>query len=245
MAETALPTTESAATMQTTTSKAEASGAASWAGWAVSSFTNKMTTARGDMEPQKKLSANVVHNDGRNVPSASNEEIKPATSMSVTEPSATRLVTEPEDVYSPSIPSFEPDEDFAAWDDPADRGQDDAQGTDDKAAENPFDVSADNRKPATYTSIAREDEEPDFAGWLAAQSQSKAKKPLPKGISRLSKSRPNVIDRTMSDTTGGGTNVTKVRPPTTKPVVKAPTKKIDTAPKEAELMDDGWGDDWD
>jgi SCY1-like protein 1 len=68
--------------------------------------------------------------------------------------------------------------------------------------------------------------EPDFAGWLAAQS--KAKKPLPKG---LNTSRTTSIPRTSSPSTAA------------KPKA-APAKKIDTKPKD-EDEGDGWGDAWD
>jgi SCY1-like protein 1 len=68
--------------------------------------------------------------------------------------------------------------------------------------------------------------EPDFAGWLAAQS--KAKKPLPKG---LNTSRTTSIPRTSSPSTAA------------KPKA-APAKKIDTKPKD-EDEEDGWGDAWD
>jgi SCY1-like protein 1 len=68
--------------------------------------------------------------------------------------------------------------------------------------------------------------EPDFAGWLAAQS--KAKKPLPKG---LNTSRTTSIPRTSSPST-----ISKPK--------AAPAKKIDTKPKD-EDEEDGWGDAWD
>ncbi|GKT90762.1 LOW QUALITY PROTEIN: SCY1 protein kinase [Colletotrichum tofieldiae] len=67
--------------------------------------------------------------------------------------------------------------------------------------------------------------EPDFAGWLAAQSQKKggSSKPLPKGLAKA------------STTTAKKPLAAK---PAAKPVV---AKKIDMKPKQAEDDDDGWG----
>jgi SCY1-like protein 1 len=74
-----------------------------------------------------------------------------------------------------------------------------------------------------------DEEEPDFAGWLAAQSKAKtATKALPKGLSK-----PSVKSV--------GPNAQKK--PVTKPATKpSATRKLDLKPKETE--EDGWGDAW-
>jgi SCY1-like protein 1 len=84
--------------------------------------------------------------------------------------------------------------------------------------------------------------EPDFAGWLAAQSKSKAKDPLPKGLSKpVSIKTASTAGRqaaaSRSATTKGVASI--------KPKPAAPAKKIDRKPKEESLEDDGWGDAWD
>ncbi|KAG8418097.1 Nuclear aminoacylation-dependent tRNA export pathway component [Metarhizium acridum] len=72
-------------------------------------------------------------------------------------------------------------------------------------------------------------EEPDFAGWLAAQAQKKkpgSAKPLPKGLSKSTTTKKPAAK------------------PTAKPAAKVPAaKKIDMKPKETD-DDDGWGDGW-
>lgn len=93
----------------------------------------------------------------------------------------------------------------------------------------------------------QDDGEPDFAGWLAAQSQKKpgAGKPLPKGLAKPATSigsRPAAAGRVATTGSVGGTGAKKaaVTAVKSKPVV---AKKIDTAPKATD-DDDGWGDGW-
>jgi SCY1-like protein 1 len=74
------------------------------------------------------------------------------------------------------------------------------------------------------------EDEPDFAGWLAAQAKKGPSKPLPKGLSKTTTSKKPVTKT--------------VAKPVAKPAAKpAAAKKIDLAPKEAD-DDDGWGDGW-
>jgi SCY1-like protein 1 len=86
--------------------------------------------------------------------------------------------------------------------------------------------------------------EPDFAGWLTAQSQAKQKPkiPLPKGLTKSAK--PNAIRPIVGDrhnTTGHvATKKLSSLPYKTAPVV-AP-KKVEQKP---EVEDEGWGDAWD
>jgi SCY1-like protein 1 len=81
--------------------------------------------------------------------------------------------------------------------------------------------------------------EPDFAGWLAAQNQTKkaVTKPLPKGLAKSSTApaakRPIVAGR--SSTTGSTARKVVVPP-------KQEVKKEQPKAKEDEV--EGWGDDW-
>nr|CEG03179.1 unnamed protein product [Fusarium acuminatum CS5907] len=81
-----------------------------------------------------------------------------------------------------------------------------------------------SNQPATTTASAApfEDGEPDFAGWLAAQSQKKPTKSLPKGLSKASAAKKPAAK------------------PAAKPVA---AKKLDMKPKDTD-DDDGWGDGW-
>ncbi|KKY32601.1 putative scy1 protein kinase [Diaporthe ampelina] len=76
-----------------------------------------------------------------------------------------------------------------------------------------------------------DDDEPDFAGWLAAQQKSKAGgKPLPKGLNKAN---------------AGNGKAAASKKPVSKPAAKpAPAKKIDLKPKQTEDEEDGWGDGW-
>ncbi|PWY83254.1 kinase family protein [Aspergillus sclerotioniger CBS 115572] len=201
----------------------------SWAGWAISSFTNKLTAANGDiqstangakpveLEPARPAS---VPRPARTASSVQKDTLRPAAqslnrSLSEQPPTLSKEEDDAEDVYD-------------AW-----GAMDDDEEDNQHKEEDPFsaavtaspNISAPTPKPAP---VPYDDGgEPDFAGWLAAQS--KTKKPLPKG---LNKSSPTSVPRTSS------------RNSTVKPkTVVAPVKKIDTKPKEEE--EDGWGDAWD
>jgi SCY1-like protein 1 len=126
-------------------------------------------------------------------------------------------------------------------DEPEEEGDDvfDAWGAmdDDEPDVDPFTAAVASPKPlspAPSTSKAPatpydDGGEPDFAGWLAAKSQSKVKNPLPKGLTKAAST--NTV-ATRSTTT------------TAKPRTVVAPKKIDTKPKDEEI-DDGWGDAWD
>jgi SCY1-like protein 1 len=109
---------------------------------------------------------------------------------------------------------------------------------DDENDEDPFTAAVSSPKPTSPTPASSkaptvpydDGGEPDFAGWLAAKSQTKAKNPLPKGLTKAA-STNTVATRSTAST---------VKPRT----VVAPKKKIDTKPKEEEA-DDDWGAAWD
>jgi len=110
-------------------------------------------------------------------------------------------------------------------------------------------------KPKAAATPFDDNGEPDFAGWLAAQSQKKpGSKPLPKGLAKSATSTPAVHTTrppaprvATTGKVGPRTGIKKVGStvavPTTsvKPVI---AKKIDTTPKVAD-DDEGWGDGWD
>jgi SCY1-like protein 1 len=87
--------------------------------------------------------------------------------------------------------------------------------------------------------------EPDFAGWLAAQSQKKpGMKPLPKGLKKSvpPNSSIPVNNRVASTGVVGGAGAKKAAPTAVKPKPVV-AKRVDTAPKAAD-DDEGWGDGW-
>lgn len=214
----------------------------SWAGWAISSFTNKMTTAKGEMQsningmrparPEESRSSSlppsrltlasaptVQKGQGRSsTPSAKHETEEQPTGGAEVDTS---------DVYDSW--GMMDEEDDAFFDAPS------------RAIQNPG--------PVPSTSNPFEDQgEPDFAGWLAAQSQAKSKKPLPKGLTKMSKEtgmRPLAAARsTTTGSVGSGVGAQKLAHTTVKPKVTSITKKFNTAPRTDEA-EDGWGDAWD
>ncbi|KAL6236458.1 hypothetical protein BDW75DRAFT_206858 [Aspergillus navahoensis] len=228
MADTALPATSSdtpkdAARIGTSNDK-------SWAGWAISSFTNKIAAADGAIQStstpkpaEEQRSASLPRPTTSTTPALSGqpkEALQPAIqplgrSMSAQPVSACKEPQPAEDVYDT----------WGAMDDE----DEDGWGNDKDPFNAPSTATSSTTKPKASPVPYDDGGEPDFAGWLAAQS--KAKKPLPKG---LGNSKTTSITRTASPSS------------TAKPAAKAaaPAKRIDTKPKD-ENEDDGWGDAWD
>ncbi|KAG9785235.1 ARM repeat-containing protein, partial [Aureobasidium melanogenum] len=220
----------------------------SWAGWAISSFTNKMAGARGEMSASNGAAIQQTQSlptSGRETPVVNTVTGKPT--VSSPGPSAT---------YTARSSTSQPPESEDVF---ADDGAMDAWGTMDDDGDNFFDASS---KQAAKSSIAApapaaafdDGGEPDFAGWLAAQSKAKAHKPLPKGLNKPTgaagtlNARPSVPARSVS----AGPGTSNVKRPTvtaarsTTPVTaKKPVIKEVPKPKEPDMNDDDWGDAWD
>ena len=228
MPDTVLPPT----TIQDTTKEPARIGTSndkSWAGWAISSFTNKLTTAEGEIQPTADGSKTVEASTTR--PASVPRPMKSPPSAPLQLPKETRKAPPlGRSVSEQPAPVAKAEEDeaddvFDAW------GAMDDDDEDDRRSEDPFSLASNSRASPGLSTTSKpspvpydDGGEPDFAGWLAAQSMAKSKKPLPKGLSK--------------------TSTTVSKPVTTKPKVVAPAKKIDTKPKDEE-EDDGWGDAWD
>ena len=179
----------------------------SWAGWAISSFTNKMTAARGEIQsttnganPAKRQEprSSSVPPPRQTVASTASEQrgqLRPSTPSLKREPAAPTFgeaEADTSDVY-------------------------DAWGTMDDEDDSFFDApsNATQRVPPGPAVAAAFDDrgEPDFAGWLAAQSQAKSKKPLPKGLPKSSKdTTPRPASAARSTSTGSvGASVDRLR----------------------------------
>ncbi|KAJ5898413.1 hypothetical protein N7504_008701 [Penicillium tannophilum] len=205
----------------------------SWAGWAISSFTNKIATANGEIEPTAGVASPAEPDHTRSASVPRPAKSSPSTQLELPKhtlrPNAQPLGRSmsdrpPQAVYEPPEED-EGDDVFDAWG---------AMDGDEKEVD-PFTAAVASPSPSSPDPSANKSPavpyddggEPDFAGWLAAKSQAKTKKPLPKGLGKA-----------------GASNVT-VAKATPKPrVVAAPAKKIDIKPKD-EDGDDGWGDAWD
>lgn len=229
MPDSALPPTsasDNSAPPRMGTPQASEPASSSWAGWAISSFTNKLSTAAGEIEangtttPNPAASPKPVMSKSGGLASASTLHRQAVTSPP---PSISRTSSSIGNKAAALFQDDEADEDDGAdaWGDMDDDGFfDSPEDTGQKAKE----------KTTLSPSLPYDDGgEPDFAGWLAAQSQKKAGKPLPKGLGKAK-----------SPTVGASKTAPAAKKPS-KPVV---TKKIDMKPKESVDDDDGWGDGW-
>ncbi|KAJ4378545.1 Nuclear aminoacylation-dependent tRNA export pathway component [Didymella sp. IMI 355093] len=239
MPDTVLPSPGLAAGSGTTPRIGTPANEGGWAGWAISSFTNKIGQTSGTIE------SGSTANGAADQRSSS---VPPATSSKPPVPLASKpgmqLHTAKSSANVPTIKSPDPVEAFndEAEDFDGDWGgfaDDDGFGnvTNKDEEEDPWGTPAVS-KPTSTTSFDDKGE-PDFAGWLAAQNQTKkaVTKPLPKGLAKSSTApaakRPIVAGRT--STTGSAARKVVVAP-------KKEVKKEEPKAKEDEV--EGWGDDW-
>lgn len=209
--------------------------ASGWAGWAISSFTNKLSTAKGDMNNTQATPANGVNvAQTRSLPASG--RATPTTNIVNERPAQVRLASTATSQRTSVESQQEMIEDDAL----------DAWGDMDDDGDNFFDASA-ATKPSTSTTLTSspfdDGGEPDFAGWLAAQNKPKARNPLPKGLNKVANGpsqngRP-AAGRTQSS---GPATITRQVVPiiTKKPPATTIAKKVDMKPKNAGA-DDDWG----
>ena len=202
----------------------------SWAGWAISSFTNKITSAEGEIQTTTNGSRPVEVMADR--PASVPYPVKSPPPTQLHHPGGALrpkpLPLERSMSEQPAPVSNEEEEEaddvIGAWD-----ALDDDNEWDQQNEEDPFSASSprlSGTAAASKPSPVPFDDggEPDFAGWLAAQSKAKTKKPLLKG---LNKPAASTTLRTAAAKLKTGT---------------VPAKKIDTKPKEDE--GDDWGAAW-
>jgi SCY1-like protein 1 len=213
----------------------------SWTGWAISSFTNKLASTSGEIQAGSANGA-ADHRSASVPPTASKPPVplasKPGMQLHGTRSSA-------------SIPTITSPDPVASFDDEAEDFNDDWGGfADDDGFGNPGATKDEEEDPWGTPSVSKtvattsfdDQGEPDFAGWLAAQSQSKKaiKSPLPKGLTKsgvpaAKSTRPIVGGRSST----AGSTARKVVVPAKKEV-----KKPEAKPKEDDAEVEGWGDEW-
>jgi SCY1-like protein 1 len=245
MPDTALPPPSAAETSNTTTprmSTPQPSEAASWTGWAISSFTNKVSAAAGEIQANSNGSA-APANRSNSAP-LTNEVRRPAPGTASASALHRQAVATPPALSTRTSTSSNAQDYFQD----SNAAEDDMDAWGDMEEEPFFDAASETTPKISTLSAAnpfQDDGEPDFAGWLAAQQKKPgAGKPLPKGLAKpaANGSRPATAGRVASTGSVGGAGakkaaITAAKP---KPVV---AKKIDTAPKSAD-DDEGWGDGW-
>ncbi|KAJ5740828.1 hypothetical protein N7493_000700 [Penicillium malachiteum] len=234
MADTVLPpVTAEAAEPNKPDARIGTSNDNSWAGWAISSFTNKIAAANGEIEPTASATKPAESDSTRSASVPRPTKSSPSAQLDLPKQNL-RPVAQPLGRSLSDCPpatAYEPPEEeddaLDAWG---------AMEDDDENDVDPFTAAVASPNPSspdpsttTKSSTVPYDDggEPDFAGWLAAKSQAKTKKPLPKGLGKV-----------------GSTPSAATKPPVKPRVVPALAKKIDTKPKD-EDEDDGWGDAWD
>jgi SCY1-like protein 1 len=242
---------ETVARMSTPQPSEQASS--SWAGWAISSFTNKLSTAAGEIQPSANGSSRPPSGAGdarRSTPAPSTSSASALARQALKSPPPSAGLPRPSpSSTTPTGDSFFPDPDDGAdngWGDMDDAGNDsfwdmpeenDGGGLESMASSTTLPPAKKSPAPARSTSGTGsaqpfgDDSEPDFAGWLAAKSDKKSGtgKPLPKGLAKPS--------------ANGGSKILAGKKPLAKPAAK-PAKKIDLAPKQVDDEDEGWGDGW-
>lgn len=240
------------------------SSESSWTGWALSSFASKFATPEVGEQIEAKP-------NGTSAPAPTIVLRPTALPTNATRPAVmNRNVSETTHIVRSFVdPEVAEDDGWGAMDDTNDTGEGEGEAEDawggeaDGWGETPSTASkigtavrsgtatSSSSRPTTSKSKFDDNGEPDFAGWLKAQSQSK--KPasaLPKGLAPKSGVRaaspsasigakPPAIVRTPSAVVrkaviGAGTT-------TAKPAVAAPKKE--TAAQQND--DEAWGDAWD
>lgn len=232
----------------------------SWAGWAISSFTNKIATASGDMQAK---------------PGASQTKSRPSDGRPSSAPPVTPSSRPPQSTSSASTlhrkalaGSAAPAPTRSSSDKAINNEQDDDDNDEideawgDMAEDSFFDAPSEISTPAPPPVAFDDSGEPDFEGWLKAQAQAKSKSQLPRGLSKpssitkvsqpasqTSQGRP-VIAGSARSTPSLPTTTTNARAKQTssttissKGSVVAPKPMI-TKPKDTGGEDD-WGDAWD
>ncbi|QSZ31803.1 hypothetical protein DSL72_001372 [Monilinia vaccinii-corymbosi] len=199
----------------------------SWAGWAISSFTNKLAAATGEIQPSSAAVTPDV------LPTSARQENEPRRSTHSASALHRQAVASPAANSNTGHSYFED----------ANAGEDDMEAWGDMEEDSFFDAPSESTPKITTSSAATpfdDNGEPDFAGWLVAQQKKTAQKSLPKGLSKpATKTNGRSISSGRINT---ATSLGAKKPPaaSTKPVV---AKKIDTAPKATD-EDADWGDGW-
>ncbi|KAK6082714.1 hypothetical protein SCUP234_04038 [Seiridium cupressi] len=242
MPDTVLPSQSASEGAAPRMSTPQANEASSWTGWAISSFTNKLSTAAGEIQPSASNGTNTptarvtspTPGSTRLVPTTSSastlhrQAVSPRPSTTLSRNSST---SNAEAYFKDPEPVGEDAGD--AWGDMGDMDDGDAWG-DDTADATPSSTAASSaskpaKKDVSSPAPFEDGSEPDFAGWLAAQAHKKTSgaKPLPKGLAKANS----------TGTVKKAASVTSNKP---KALV---AKKIDMKPKATD-DDDGWGDGW-
>ena len=238
MAETVLPAAENGSVISAPATRMENQIDSSWTGWAVSSFTNKLGSARGEMATAPM---NAALPQTRSTP-ISRQATPTVLGQSTIEWSSTAPTPETRAVQPAHIgkdSTSQPEIEVEEWNDEAQEVWGVTDGGDDESF---FDAPSTTKQTlGTGSTVAFDDGgEPDFAGWLAAQSQakSKTKDPLPRGLSKPGTSQ--LAPRPQPERSVSTSALGKKRQ-----IAKLPSKPTARKPPEPDPTEDDWGNAWD
>ena len=242
MPDSVLPPPETASAPGTRVQTPQPGVGSQWMGWAVSSFTNKLSSATGEIQPNSNGVKPSLGERSTSTPPTNGVPPRPATHSVSSTPAVPKVTT---GIRTQPVPATEvEDEDFGAgWgdmdeDDPAESWADDLEAS----AKN----SQQSSRPSTSSVAFDDGGEPDFEGWLNAQAaaKSQSKKPLPKGLTK--KAAPSSATSRAGPAARTGQPASAVRPTVsaskTSPAVAKTAKPADD--KKDEEDDDDWGDAW-
>ena len=215
------PSTESGSQPVTRVGTPQAGGAGGqWMGWAVSSFTNKLSSAKGQIQTNGDGTLPTPLERSNSTPPTNGQATRPAPQPVPSAPVVPQVPSGLRKEVS-SVPAAE-EEDFGADWGEMDDNEDVADAWGDPA---PQTATSHASKASTSSSVPYDDGgEPDFEGWLNAQAAAKqqSKKPLPKGLApKKTAAKPVPVKKNPSP---------------------APKKESKPAPPAEE--DDDWGDAW-
>ena len=221
------------------------SAAGGWAGWAISSFTNSISAVAGEMATQGDgtPSASVATPDAKkSVASSSASALhRQALASPTSTPALSRTSSQMASVTADAFLHMADNDDNDGWgafgNDEGDEHERVSAANDASSPTMSVTSRQSKQAPARAMHTGLDDEsEPDFAGWLAAQTAKKTTtskgRPLPKGMTKATSSTST---STLGPKKPSSTSVPRV------------AKKVDLKPKEPVADgdgDDGWGDGW-
>ncbi|KAI1113948.1 armadillo-type protein [Nemania sp. NC0429] len=264
MPDSALPPSQAADSAGPRMSTPQSSDVSSWAGWAISSFTNKLSAASGEMQTSsngaptpRAASPSTAPEPKRVVSSTSSASALHRQALKSPSPdplSRSSTIAAPDTYFKDPSP-IEDDDAGDAWGDMGDMNDEDTGDAWGEPTDNTTDAWSTTTTtrtpavPATTVTAAKkakktpvvsskpfdDDSEPDFAGWLAAQAHKKNP--------GIAKPLPKGLAK------NGGSAAAAKKPLATSRSVSAAakpaaSKKIDLKPKSSAGDDDGWGDGW-
>ena len=199
---------------------------AGWAGWVISSFTNKRATATGAMQTKPPINVHATSQPERSLSVPPSNKIGSKLQTNSSTPSLIQE-TDASQLATSDINDFEID---AAW------GNSDDDPSDDTASHS--NVSK-NRPMVAFNDGG----EPDFEGWLNAQAQakSKTKSPLPKGLSKA----PHQTLNNKHDSNRLPTRVMGPQVDVKTALVGRSKSRQAIDIKPVTVGEDDWGDAWD